>query len=49
MRDALIAKTAMALGLVLVTEDRHLLDVVIMVGGDVVSLESFPGSIGIKC
>ena len=48
VRDALIADTAMSLGLTLVTEDRHLFEVVAEAGGSVVRLKEFLESIGIK-
>ena len=45
IRDALIADTAMSLNLTLVTEDRHLLEVVAEAGGSVIRLEEFLASI----
>ena len=48
VRDALIADTAMSLGLTLVTEDRHLFEVVAEAGGSVVRLKDFLSSIDIK-
>lgn len=48
VRDALIGDTAMSLDLTLVTEDRHLFEVVAEAGGSVVRLKEFLESIDIR-